>query len=151
MPPQPYPTYPQYPQNQVNPSNLSIPQLQPPLQPLQLQNTPRPTQLPAQLLANPNNRAAQPAYNVEIQTYPTYLISTLPVQEVQLKSGRILLQQGKSKSTVVIEEELENEEFSIQNSEKEQPTKNNINIATPIILDLISKPQQEKEKHNQNL
>ena len=54
MPPQPYSTYPQYSQNQVNPSNLTIPQLQP----LQLQNPLRPTQLPAQLLAIPNNRAA---------------------------------------------------------------------------------------------
>ena len=94
MPPQSNPTYsqypPQYPQNQVNPSNLSIPKLQPPPQPLQLQNPPRTTQLPAQPIANPNNRVAQPAYNAELQTYPTYLISTLPVQEVQLRSGRTL-------------------------------------------------------------
>ena len=66
-PPQPYPTYSQYPhqypQNQVNPSNLSIPQLQPPPQPLQLHNPPRPTQLPAQSLANPNNKATQSTYN----------------------------------------------------------------------------------------
>ena len=102
-------------------------------------------------MANPNIRAAQPAYNAEIQTYPTYRISTLPVQEVQLRSGRTLLQQGKSKSTVVIEEELEKEEVPIQNLEKEQPTKNKINITTPIILDPTSKPHQVKEGHNKNI
>ena len=80
IPPQPYSTYSQYSQNQLNPSNYSIPQLQPPIQPLQLQKPPRPTQLPAQPLANPNNRVAQPAYNAEIQAYPTYFISKLPVQ-----------------------------------------------------------------------
>ena len=93
MPPQPYSTYPQYSQNQVNPSNISIPQLQPPVQPLLLQKPPRPTQLPVESLANPNNRAARPAYNAEIQAYPTYLISTLLVQEVQLRSGKTLPQQ----------------------------------------------------------
>jgi hypothetical protein len=49
-----------------------------------------------------------------MQTYPTYLISTLPVKEVQLRSGRTLPQQGKPKSTVVIEEELEKEEVPIE-------------------------------------
>ena len=118
MPPQPYSTYPQYSQNQVKPYNLPIPQLQPLLQPLQLQNPPRRTQLPTQPLANPNNRASQPAYNAEIQPYPTYVISTLLVQEVELRSGRTLPQLGKSKSMVVIEEEPEKEEIPTQNLEK---------------------------------
>ena len=47
---------------------------------------------------------------------------------------------------IVIEEELEKGETSIQNSKKEQPTRNNITISTPIILDPISKSQQENEK-----
>ena len=67
-----------------------MPQLQQPPPPLQLQNLPRPTQIPAQLVANPNNRVVQPAYNTEIQPYPIYAISTLPIQEVELRSGRIL-------------------------------------------------------------
>ena len=79
MPPQPYSTYPQYSQNQVNPSNYSIPQLQPHVQPLQLQNPPRPTQIPAQSLAKANNRAVQSSYNTKIQPDPAYVISTLPI------------------------------------------------------------------------
>ena len=45
------------------------------------------------------------------------------MQEVQLRSGRTLLQRGKPKSTVVIEEELEKEEIPTKNLEKEQPIK----------------------------
>ena len=67
------------------------------------------------------------------------------MQEVQLRLGRTLPQQGKPKSMVVIEEELEKEEVLIQNLEKEQPTKNKINITTPIILDPTSEPQQVEE------
>lgn len=52
---------------------------------------------------------------------------------------------------VVIEEELGKEEVPIQKSEKEQPTKNEINITTPIILDPTSEPQQVKEGQNKNL
>ena len=70
---------------------------------------------------------------------------------MQLRSGKTLPQQGKSKSTVVIEEELEKGETSIQNSEKEQPIRNKITISTPVILDLVSKNQQENEKQNLNL
>ena len=93
VPPQ-YPTYPQYPpqypQNQGNFSHPPMPQLKQPPPPLQLQNLPRPTQIPTQPVANPNNRVVQPAYNIEIQPYPTYVISTLPIQEVELRSGRVL-------------------------------------------------------------
>ena len=48
---------------------------------------------------------------------------------------------------VVIEEELEKEETPIQNSRKEQPTKNNITISTSIILDPVSKLQQKKKNN----
>ena len=97
-----------------------MPQLQQPPLPLQLQNLPRPTQIPAQPVANPNNRVVQPTYNTEIQPYPTYAISTLPIQEVELRSGRILPQQEKRKSTVVIEEEPEKEVIPSQKIEKEK-------------------------------
>ena len=95
-----------------------MPQLQQPPPPLQLQNLPSPTQIPAQPVANPNNRVVQSTYNTEIQPYPTYAISTLPIQEVELRSRRILPQQEKCKSMVVIEEELEKEEIPPQNIEK---------------------------------
>ena len=94
--------------------------------------------MPSQPIANPNNRVAQLAYNAKIQPYPTYVISTLPVQEVQLRLGRTSPQQGKSKSTIVIEEEPEKEEIPTQNLEKEQPNKNKINTTTPIVLDPTS-------------
>ena len=70
---------------------------------------------------------------------------------MQLRSGRTLPQQGKPKSMVVIEEEVEKEEVPIQNSEKEQPIKNKINISTPIILDPTSEPQQVKVGQDKNI
>ncbi|CAF4431391.1 unnamed protein product, partial [Adineta steineri] len=108
-----YPTHvqqAQYPmQQQQIPTQMNA---HPPIQnsPLQLlppQNTTRPTQLPVQPIANPNNKTIQAPYNVDIQTYPTYptyLISTIPLQGVQLRSGRDLSQ---IKSPVTIEEEPE--------------------------------------------
>ena len=66
-----------------------------PLQLLSTQNPTRPTQLPVQPVANPNNKIVQAAYNVDLQTYPTfptYLISTIPFQGVQLRLGRDLSQ-----------------------------------------------------------
>ena len=76
-----------------------------PLQLLPPQNTTRPTQLPVELVANPKNKTIQAAYNVDLQTYPTYptyLISTIPLQVVQLRSGGNLSQ---NKSPITIEEE----------------------------------------------
>jgi hypothetical protein len=49
----------------------------------------------------------QAAYNVDLQTYPTfstYLISTIPFQGVQLRLGRGLSQNNP---TITIEEEPE--------------------------------------------
>jgi hypothetical protein len=57
---QTYPTQPQQPQIS-QPQQLQLPSNQPP---------PRPTQLPAQPISNPNNKVAQPAYNVELQNFP---------------------------------------------------------------------------------
>ena len=77
------------------------------LQLLPPQNTTRPTQLPVQHVANPINKTVQAAYNVDLQTYPTYptyLIATIPLQGIQLRSGRDL---SKLKSPITIEEEPE--------------------------------------------
>ena len=79
----------------------------PPLQLLLAQNPTRPTQLPVQPVANPNNKTMQDAYNVELQTnptFPTYLISTVPFQGVQLRSGKYLSQKNPA---ITIEEEPE--------------------------------------------
>jgi hypothetical protein len=108
-----YPTHvqqAQYPmqQQQISTEMNTHPPIQnSPLQLLPPQNTTRPTQLPVQPVANPNNKTVQAAYNVDLQTYPTYptyLISIVPLQGVQLRLGRDLSQ---IKSPITIEEELE--------------------------------------------
>ena len=50
-------------------------------QPHHFQNTnpPRPTLLPTQLIPNSNNKLAQVLNNVELQTLPSYVISTMHV------------------------------------------------------------------------
>ena len=79
--------YPQhYPQS--NPIPPLIPQIQQPLPLPNIPNPPRPTQLLAQLVANPNNRVGQPAYNIGAQNLPTYVITTVPIQQFQLRSGK---------------------------------------------------------------
>ena len=77
-------------------------------QPHHFQNTnpPRPTLLPAQLIPNPNNKLAQALNSIELQTLPSYVISTIPM--IQLRSQRVV--NGKPKSPVVIHEENEEEE-----------------------------------------
>ena len=60
-----------------------------------------------QPIANPNNKTIQAAYNVDLQTYPTYptyLISTIPLQGVQLRSRR---DPSRINSPITIEEEPE--------------------------------------------
>ena len=81
-------------------------------QPHQFQNInpQQPTLLPAQLIPNPNNKPTQALNNIELQTLPSYLISTVPVHEIQLRSGRVV--NDKPKSSVIIHEENEEEEDS---------------------------------------
>ena len=114
---QPYSSHPQsyqqYPQQQVvyqrqpQPTQQALP-APPPINPPQLQfpsnsQPPRPTQIPAQIVPNPNNRAERPAYNVEEGTsYPT-----LPLQNINLRSGKVL--HKDSPTTDKQEENTENE------------------------------------------
>ena len=67
---------------QSNPIAPPIPQIQQPLPLPNVPNPPRPTQLLAQPVANTNNRASQPAYNTGDQNLPTYVITTIPIQQV---------------------------------------------------------------------
>eukprot|EP00253_Pinus_taeda_P017200 PITA_17200 len=107
--PQYPPTYQQYPQQQVvyQPQNTqqALP-APPPINPphLQLpsnQQPPRPTQIPAQPVPNPNNRAERPTYIVdEGPSYPT-----LPLQNINLRSGKVL-----QKEPPLAEKQEENEE-----------------------------------------
>eukprot|EP00253_Pinus_taeda_P005007 PITA_05007 len=85
-----------YPQQQViyphqpQPTQQALP-APPPINPPQLQlpsnqQPPRPTQIPGQPVPNPNNRAERLAYNVdEGPSYPT-----LPLQNINLRSGKVL-------------------------------------------------------------
>eukprot|EP00253_Pinus_taeda_P019887 PITA_19887 len=111
---QPYPShsqpYQQYPQQAVyppQPTQQALP-APPPINPPQLQfpanSQPfRPTQIPAQTVPNPNNRAERPAYDVEEGTpYPT-----LPLQNINFRSGKVL--QKDSPITDRREENIENE------------------------------------------
>jgi hypothetical protein len=61
-----------------------------PQNPQQPQNPPRPTILPAQPIPNPNHRPPLPLHNADFQNYPAYNINPVSIQEVQLRSGRIL-------------------------------------------------------------
>ena len=76
-------------------------------QPLQLHlppNQPTPpcsTQLPSHTITNPNNRD-HPALNVGIQTFPTYMISPLPLHDIHLRCDEVL---DKTEPVVIIEEE----------------------------------------------
>jgi hypothetical protein len=78
-------------------------------QPWQLQlpsnQPPRPTQLPAQPISNPNNKVAQPTYNVELQNFPTYMITSLGINDIHLRSGKVLHQDAP----IIVEEPIEEE------------------------------------------
>ena len=96
-------------QPQMPPAQLSPPQ--PQNQQLQLpplQNSRRPTQLPMQPVANPNNnKFVQPMYNIEVRSLPTYFITLVPLLGVQLRSGRNLQPEPL---TVIIEEHEEEQQ-----------------------------------------
>ena len=71
-------------------------------------NPPWPTLLSTQSIPNPNNKSTQALNNIELQTLPSYIISTAPVHEIQLRSGRVV--NDKPNSLVIIREEDEEEE-----------------------------------------
>jgi hypothetical protein len=89
-------------------------------------NPPRPTPIPAQPIPNPNNRPTQPVQNIEVQTFPTYVITPASFNGIQLRSGRVL---NKPNPTVVIQEEeqvdnqvVEEEEQMDNQSDEERDT-----------------------------
>jgi hypothetical protein len=97
--PPPY-TYPsQAPQQQINqPQQLSLPAPQ---------NPPRPTQILAQPIPNPNNnKPVQAMYGTDLQTFPTYSITPVSLQEIHLRSGKVL----NPKSSVIVQENEEEED-----------------------------------------
>jgi hypothetical protein len=108
-----------YPQFPLNTPQLLLGFVPPPLppipqqQPLQYQNASSltPTLLSTQPVSNPNNKAPQPLHNVEMQAFPTYVITSIPLQEIQLRSRKVL---DRQRPSVVIQEEEEEEETTKQ-------------------------------------
>ena len=64
--------------------------------------------LPAQSIPNSNNKPTQDLNSIELQTLPSYVISTVPVHEIHLRSGRVV--NDRPKSSVIIPEENEEED-----------------------------------------
>ena len=83
------PSYPNYPPQQI-PQQNQQPQLKNQNPQLSLPFPQIPNQLPAQPLPNPNNKNPQNTYMIEGQQFPTYMITPLDLNDVQLRSGRIL-------------------------------------------------------------
>ena len=79
-------------------------------QPHHFQNTnpPQPTLLPAQPIPNPSNKPAKALNSIELQTLPSYVISIVPVHEIQLRSRRVV--NDRPKSPVIIREENDEED-----------------------------------------
>jgi hypothetical protein len=72
-----------------------------------MQATPNPkppctTPILAQPIPNMNNRPTQPVQNIEVQTFPSYVITPTSLNEIQLRYGKVL---NKPNSIVVFQEE----------------------------------------------
>jgi hypothetical protein len=72
------------------------------LQAAPIQNPPRPTPILAQPIPNPNNRPTQPVQNLEVETFPMYVVIPAPFSGIELRSQRVV---NKTNPTVVIQEE----------------------------------------------
>jgi hypothetical protein len=84
------------------------------------------TPIPAQPIPNQNNRPTQPVQNIEVHTFPTYVINPTSLNEIQLRSGKVL---NKPNSKVVIQEE---EQLNNQpDEEKDTPVQEEIPPHTP--------------------
>eukprot|EP00253_Pinus_taeda_P007789 PITA_07789 len=101
----------------------------------------KPNQLPAQPLPNPNNKNPQNAYMLEGQQFPTYMIVPLNLNDVQLRSGRILEREKTSidvqKQDVSEEDSLKVnksfEEASLQNPTIQKEKRKESTPTTPIV------------------
>ena len=84
----------------TQPQQFHLPSNQPP---------PRPTQLPAQPVPNPNNRVEKLMYNINAGTTVSY--SILLVQNIHLRSGKFL----EKASLIIIKEQTEKEKIPKKN------------------------------------
>ena len=63
------------------------------------------TLLPSQATPNPNNKPTQALKNIDLETLPSYVVSTVPIHQIQLQYGRVV--NDKPKTSVIIHEENE--------------------------------------------
>jgi len=95
-----------------------------------IQNPHRPTPIHAQPIPNPNNRPTQPVQNVEVKTFPAYVIMPTPFNGIELRLGRVV---NKTNPTVVIQEEQvdnhrnQEEQKDIQTVQREEKMTNPLN------------------------
>jgi hypothetical protein len=78
-------------------------------------NPPQPTPIPAQPIPNPNNRPTHPVQNIEVQTFPTYVITPASFNGIELRLGMVL---NKPNPTVVIQEEEQVDNQAVQEEEQ---------------------------------
>jgi hypothetical protein len=62
-------------------------------------------QLLIQTIPNPNNKVAQHVFNIELQHFPTYIVTLVDLQDIQLRLGKVL----NKKSTTIVEEDSKEE------------------------------------------
>ena len=104
--------------------------MQQPMKDVPIQNPPRPTHIPTQPIPNPNNKLTQPIQNVEVQTFPTYVIMPALFNGIELRSGRIV---NKTNPTMVIQEEQlhdhtnQDKQIDVQIVQREEQMTNPLN------------------------
>ena len=91
------------------------PNLQQQMEAAPIPNHPQPTPIPTQPIPNPNNRPTQHVQNIEVQTFPTYVITLASSNGIELRSGRVV---NKPNLTVVIQEEEQVGNQEVQEEEK---------------------------------
>ena len=78
------------------------PNVQQQIQVSPIPNPPLPTPIPTQPIPNPNNRTTQLVQNLEVKTFPTYVITPASFNGIELRIGNIL---NKPNPIMVIQEE----------------------------------------------
>jgi len=108
------------------------PNMQQQMQVAPIKNPPRLTPIPSQPIPNPNNKPTQHVQNLEVQTFPTYVITPAPFSRIELRSRRVV---NKTNPTMVIQEEehvdnhteQKEEQIDIQIVQREEQMANPLN------------------------
>jgi hypothetical protein len=81
------------------------------------------TQLSSQPIPNPNNKVAQPVFNSELQPFPTYLITPVELQDIQLRLGKVV---NKNYPIIIEKEPKEETPNKINSDDKIKQTSTNL-------------------------